>query len=104
VAVLVYIVAVGVAAILAITIYRGTAVLHEHGAPGRWLSRCLAGVTACLSFVTAFLATGHGDVLSRSGKAPTWGEGITVAVIMGLGYATLWPVAGWLRRGRGFGS
>lgn len=92
-AVLVYVVALGVGWLVAVRIYRATARLRRHGAPGCWLSRCLAGIGASVSFVVMFLVTGTGVVLSRTGEPPSWSEGLAIAVIMGVVYATVWPVA-----------
>ena len=99
-AVIVYFVALPTGLLLAVAVYHGLAAFERFGAVGRWLARCVAGCLACEFFVAAFLLSGTGSVLSRDGIAPSWREAMIIGLIMGLGYATLWPWAEAFQRAR----
>jgi len=94
----VYLIAVLVGGGIGVLVYNKLRPFHQLGSLGRWFARCLACVLGTMTFVGIFLATGQGAILSRTGEAPSWPEGMTIAVLMGLAYGTLWPVAKYMRR------
>jgi hypothetical protein len=90
--VIVYLLAISIAATIGFTLYGTLSPFQRLGAIGRWASRSIAGVAAMIGFTATFLGSGYGSLLSRQGDAPTWSEGIFIAIAMGIGYAALYPV------------
>jgi alpha-tubulin suppressor-like RCC1 family protein len=90
--VLVYLLALAVAGIVGVAVYFGLSPLHRFGAVGRWIARCAAGALAMIGFIGIVLATGQGASLSRTGDVPSWKDGMIIAVVLGIAYATLWPI------------
>ncbi len=77
--------------------YQVVGLLTWAGAIGRWLARCAAGVAGMLTFVWAFRLSGQASVLSRSGEVSSAPEAVKLAIIIGVLYATLFPLGPYLR-------
>jgi len=88
-----YIVALTLAVVSGIGAYRGLRLLRGFGAIGRWFSRSFAGIIAMVGFGAVFTLANFGSTLSSDGVALGWGEIITIGVIAGVAYATIWPFA-----------
>ena len=89
---LIYLLAVAVAALTATRFYGALRYLHGT-AFGRWLARCAAGAAAMAGFVALFIASGHGSAFDRSGKPLALQEGLVLGVAMGVLYATVIALA-----------
>jgi hypothetical protein len=82
---LVYLMAVGLAATVAIRLYPALKVLHSW-ALGRWLARCVTGSVAMVGFVAVFVGSGYGSLLSRTRDNVAWSHGVVLGVVMGIAY------------------
>lgn len=96
-----YFVALGLALTSGIGLYRGLVLLHAFGAVGRWLARSVAGVVAMIGFGAVFTLANFGASLSPDGVAPSWSDNFWMGVVLGLAYASLWPLASAYYRNRG---
>ena len=88
VGVLVYLMAAGVAATVALRLYPALVALHSWTL-GRWLARCVTGSVAMVGFVAVFIGSGYGSLLNRRGDDISWSGGVVLGVVMGIAYATL---------------
>ena len=88
-----YLVALTFAVVTGIGTYRSLRVLQGFGALGRWLARSMAGIIAMVGFGAVFTLANFGSSLSPDGIAPSWASIVTMGVVIGIAYATLWPLA-----------
>lgn len=94
---LVYPFALVLAGVVGLVLYASLSPLHRGGAVGRWMARCVAGAAAMVGFLSMFIISGYGATLNRGGDPITWREGVTVGLVMGFMYATMYPLAKALR-------
>lgn len=94
---LVYPFALVLAGVVGLVLYASLSPLHRGGAVGRWMARCVAGAAAMVGFLGMFIISGYGAALNRGGDPITWREGVTVGLVIGFMYATMYPLAKALR-------
>ena len=92
-----YFVALALAVIVGIGTYKRLHALHG-GATGRWVARSIAGVLAMVGFGAVFTLANFGSTFSDDGVAPSWSEIVLLGVVVGVAYATLWPLASAVHR------
>jgi transcriptional regulator with XRE-family HTH domain len=92
-----YFVALALAIIVGIGTYKRLRVLHG-GAMGRWVARSIAGILAMVGFGAVFTLANFGSTFSDDGVAPGWSAIVLIGVVLGVLYATLWPLASAVSR------
>lgn len=97
-ALLVYVIALPLSIAIAVGLYWLLVPLHDRGAVGRWIARCIGCCAGSLFFTFAFLITGSGSVLSKQGVSPSWREGLIEGLMIGVAFATVWPIAQEMHR------
>ena len=80
------------AAIVGVGLYVGLAPLRR-GAVGRWIARFVAGTGAMVAWVSPFLVSGY-DRIGRRSRHVGWEDAIELALVVGLVFASLWPLTG----------
>ncbi len=83
------------AAIVGVGLYAGVCLGPgplRRSAVGRWIARFAAGAGAMVAWVSPFLVSGY-DRIGRKSRHVGWEDAIEMALVVGLVFATLWPLA-----------
>ena len=82
------------AAIVGVGLYAGVSLglgPLRRSAVGRWIGRFAAGTGAMVAWVSPFLVSGY-DRIGRKSRHVGWEDAIETALVVGLVFATLWPL------------